>query len=101
MLILAGGGLSLVGALTVYGALTGRLAAMLAAAFKPADLNTGYYVRPGAVDPITAPLAPGPGGSAPITAPDGTTHIPTSGGTTTSVPDFLGSLIPGYNTPTK
>lgn len=71
MLILAGGGLSLVGALTVYGALTGRLAAMLAAAFKPADLSTGYYVRPGAVDPFNTTVPqPGNGGAQPKDLPD-------------------------------
>lgn len=66
MLILAGGGMATAGALVVFGALTGRLAAMMAAVFKPADLSTGYYVRPGAVDPLntTAPQ-PGNGGAQP------------------------------------
>jgi hypothetical protein len=41
MLVLAGGGLSITGALVVYGALTGRLAAMMAAIFKPTDLQVG------------------------------------------------------------
>lgn len=61
MLILAGGGMSIAGALVVYGALTGRLAAMLAAVFKPDDLAEGfggYTVRPGAVDPLGTVLNP-------------------------------------------
>ncbi|HUX68900.1 MAG TPA: hypothetical protein VMV41_00150 [Cellulomonadaceae bacterium] len=67
MLILAGGGMSIAGALVVFGALTGRLAAMAAAVFKPADLSTGYYVRPGAVDPLAPPgtVQPGNGGAQP------------------------------------
>lgn len=78
MLILAGGGLSITGALVVYGALTGRLAAMLAAVFRPADLNTGYYVAPGVVDPLNT---------------IGETKPPaSSGGTTTSIPGFLGTI---------
>lgn len=60
MLILAGGGLSITGALVVYGSLTGRLAAMLAAVFKPSDLTSdyGYTVRPGAPDPLGTVLNP-------------------------------------------
>jgi hypothetical protein len=61
MLILAGGGLSVAGALVVYGSLTGRLAAMLAAVFKPGNLTTdfgGYTIRPGAPDPLGTVLNP-------------------------------------------
>jgi hypothetical protein len=85
MLLLAGAGLSVTGALVTYGALTGRLAAMLAAVFRPRDLASGYYVAPGATDVLNT-----------VNIPAGT-KPQTAGGTTTSVPDFLGSLIPGYN----
>lgn len=81
MLLLAGAGLSVTGALVTFGALTGRLAAMLAAVFKPGDLASGYYVRPGATDVLnTANIPAG-------------TKPQTSGATTTSVPAYLDSLF--------
>lgn len=81
MLLLAGVGLAGTGALVTFGALTGRLAAMLAAVFVPADLSTGYYVRPGGVDPLNTTVPqPGNGGAQP-------------GG----LGDYLGGLTAGTN----
>jgi hypothetical protein len=45
VLTLAGGGLAVTGLLVVFGSLTGRLAAMLAAGFKPADLEPDNGAR--------------------------------------------------------
>lgn len=100
MLVLAGGTLGTTGLLVVFGALTGRLAAILAAAFKPADLEPGYSVAPGVTNPLNPLNLPGLGGTGGAAngattpgAPKGTTGLPkTIGGST--VQDPLAALFP-------
>ena len=62
MRYVVGGGLVLTGALVVYGALTGRLAAMIAALVRPADLTDSLASQGGAVAGTgSTPDVPAPG----------------------------------------
>lgn len=89
MLVLAGGGLAVTGLLVVYGSLTGRLGAMLAAVFKPDDLEGGFTSSTG--ETLGQFLTPGlPGGGK-------------AGGTVVTTPvgpvirdDPIGTLFPGF-----